>query len=169
VSLRDRIERGRGVKLERGAEGLLLLAAIGSSDLRPAYVALALLALQVISPLAAPLTVTYALFDRRVAPARLGDIYYDAAGVRGASAISCGVIGCGLLLAEAGWPTVGLVLLAAPCASCLLAATVGFCAGCGYYVVGRDLLVRTKVLRGPPRGACDLELDAPDVGNHARG
>ena len=99
MGLGQRLERGLGMRVERGIEGLLILAALVLGDLRPAYVAFALLAVQaVISPFASPFAVLYALVDRRDRPARLGDVYYDAAGTRGAAAISCVVMGAAFLL-----------------------------------------------------------------------
>lgn len=158
MGLARRLERGFGMRVERGIEGLLILAALVLGDLRPAYVAFALLAVQaVISPFASPFAVLYALVDRREAPARLGDVYYDAAGTRGAAAISCVVMAAAFLLIRYEVPIVGQLLLGAPCASCLLAATVGFCAGCGYFVIGRDLIVHRT-----PEGAVDVQLSDVD-------
>jgi hypothetical protein len=98
--------------------------------------------------------------ERRPPADRLGNLYFDLAGSRGAAAISCLV----MLTAAAcvhwwGLPTLGRVLLGAPCASCILSATVGFCAGCGYYVLGRDLLVRAGFVRGVPEGAADVVIE----------
>jgi hypothetical protein len=56
-------------------------------------------------------------------------------------------------------PILGRVLIGAPAASCILSATVGFCAGCGYYVLGRDALVRAGLVRGTPEGACDVDVE----------
>jgi hypothetical protein len=63
------------------------------------------------------------------------------------------------LLYWTDFSALGRVLMAAPAASCILSPTVGFCAGCGYYVVGRDLLVRAGMLRGSPQGACDVDVE----------
>lgn len=158
MSLRGRLQHGYGMRVERGVEGLLLLAAFVAGDLRPAYVAFGLLALQaVVSPALSPFALLYAALDRRDRPARLGDVYYDATGSRGAAAISCAVLGVAFLLIHLGVPYAGQVLLGAPCASCLLAATVGFCAGCGYFVLGRDFIIRAA-----PEGAVDVELGDAD-------
>ena len=141
-------------------EGLLLAGSFVFSDLRSAYVAFAMLALQVLSPLAVPVALAWAAFDRRLPPDRLGNLYYDAAGSRGACAISCVVLTTAFALIHwAGFPTLGHVLMGAPAASCILSATVGFCAGCGHYVVARDLLVRAGILRGSPEGACDVDIE----------
>jgi len=162
MSLRDRLEHGYGMRVERGVEGLLLLASFVAGDLRPAYVAFGLLALQaVVSPVLSPFALLYAAVDRRDRPARLGDVYYDATGSRGAAAISCMVMLTAFVLIHLGVPYAGQVLLGAPCASCLLAATVGFCAGCGYFVLGRDFIIRAA-----PEGAVDVDVELGDADQH---
>lgn len=159
MSLRGRLEHGYGMRVERGVEGILLLASFVSGDLRPAYVAFGLLAVQaVVSPVLSPFALLYAAIDRRDRPARLGDVYYDATGSRGAAAISCLVMAAAFLLIHLGVPYAGQLLLGAPCASCLLAATVGFCAGCSYFVLGRDL-----VIRAAPEGAVDVDVELGDA------
>jgi len=156
----DLLERGYGMRAQRLTEGLLLAGSFVFDDLRPAYVAFAMLALQALSPLAAPVALTWVVFDRRVQPARLGNLYYDAGGTRGAATISCMVLATAFALVHWAWlPTIGRVLVGAPAASCLLSATVGFCAGCGHYVLGRDLLVRAGIVRGSPEGACDVDVE----------
>jgi len=160
MTLRDRLERGYGMRAQRMAEGLLLAASFVFDDLRPAYIALAMLVFQVISPMASPVGVLWALFVRRVPPNRLGNLYYDFSGARGAAGISSVVLSIALALVR--WspvPLVGRILMGLPAASCILAATVGFCAGCGYYVLGRDLLVSAGLLRRTPQGACDVDVD----------
>jgi Domain of unknown function (DUF4395) len=158
--LRDLLERGYGMRAQRIVQGLLLAASFVFDDLRPAYVAFGLLALEVVSPLASPVTLLWLAFDRRVPPNRLGNLYYDAAGARGAAAISCLVLATAFALIRwTALSTVGRILIGAPTASCFLAATVGFCAGCGHYVLARDLLVRVGLLSGTPEGACDVEID----------
>jgi hypothetical protein len=159
-TLRDRLERGYAMRAQRIVEGLLLTSSFVFDDLRPAYVAFGLLVLEVFSPLASPVTLLWLAFDRRVPENRLGNVYYDTAGARGAAAISCMVLTTAFALIR--WsvvPTVGRILIGAPAASCFLSATVGFCAGCGHYVVARDLLVRAGLLSGTPEGACDVEID----------
>ncbi|HSQ01039.1 MAG TPA: hypothetical protein VL049_27775 [Candidatus Dormibacteraeota bacterium] len=54
ASVRDLLERGYGMRAQRMTEGLLLVGSFVFDDLRPAYVAFAMLALQVVSPLSAP-------------------------------------------------------------------------------------------------------------------
>lgn len=154
MGLRQRLQRGYGMRVQRGAEGALILASFAFDDLRPAYVAFVLLTLQVvISAVVSPFAVLYALVDHRERPAQLGDLYFDATGTRGASAISCVVMVVAFALIHYDVPVIGTLLLGAPCASCLLAATVGFCAGCGYFVLGRDLIVHRT-----PEGAVDVQL-----------
>ena len=159
-TMRERLERGYAMRAQRIAEGLLLAASFVFDDLGPAHAAFGLLALEVISPLASPVTLLWLAFDRRVPENRLGNIYYDTAGTRGAAAVSCVVLSTAFALIR--WnalPMVGRILIGAPAASCLLSATVGFCAGCGHYVLARDLLVRAGLLSGTPEGACDVEID----------
>src|SRR5688500_20320887 len=91
-SLRDVLERGYGMRAQRMTEGFLLAGSFVLDDLRPAYVAFAMLALQVLSPLAAPIALVWSMLDRRVPPDRLGNLYYDSAGARGAAGISCTVL-----------------------------------------------------------------------------
>lgn len=160
MTVRDRLERGYAMRAQRIVEGLLLASSFVFDDLRPAYAAFGLLVLEVISPLASPVTLLWLAFDRRVPENRLGNLYYDAAGARGAAAISCVVLATAFALIR--WsvlPTVGRIMIGAPAASCFLSATVGFCAGCGHYVIARDLLVRAGLLSGTPEGACDVEID----------
>jgi hypothetical protein len=160
MTLRDRLERGYGMRAQRMVEGLLLSATFVFNDLRPAYLAFGMLALQVLSPLASPIALIWTAFDRRIPPNRLGNLYYDGGGTRGAASITFVVLTTALVLIRWSFvPLLGRVLLAAPAASCILSATVGFCAGCGYYVLGRDLLVRAGLLRGNPEGACDVDVD----------
>jgi hypothetical protein len=147
------------MRAQRVAEGLLLSGSFIFDDLRLAYVAFAMLVLEVISPYFVPIALVWITFDRRVPPNRLGNLYYDMAGARGAAAISCLVLACAFALIRwAGLVTLGRFLIGAPAASCFLSASVGFCAGCGHYVVARDLLVRAGVLRGSPEGACDVDV-----------
>ncbi len=145
------------MRVEHGVEGLLILATLVFADLRPTCVASVLFALQVVSPYASPFAIVWTFLDRKQRPHRLGDIYYDMAGVRGASAIALVVSVLALLLIRAGVPVAGQLLLGAQCASCLLAATTGFCAGIGHYVLGRDLIVHRM-----PEGAADVQLSDVD-------
>ena len=160
TTVRERLERGYSMRAQRIVQGLLLASSFVFDDLRPAYVAFGLIALEMISPLASPITLLWLAFDRRVPENRLGNLYYDTSGARGAAAISCVVLATAFALIRwSALPMVGRILIGAPAASCFLSATVGFCAGCGHYVLARDLLVRAGVLSGTPEGACDVEID----------
>jgi hypothetical protein len=159
IPMQERLERGYGMRAQRVTEGLLLAATFLFEDLRPGYLAFAMLATQVLWPLAAPVALLWATVDPRIPPDRLGNLYFDRGGIRGASLISCVVLASASALVRwSSVPWLGRILIGAPAASCLLAATVGFCAGCGHYVLGRDLLVRAGVVRGTPEGACDVDL-----------
>src|SRR5690242_14778058 len=104
----DLLERGYGMRAQRMTEGLLLTGSFVFDDLRPAYVAFAMLLLQVLSPHAAPVALCWSIFDRRLPPARLGNLYYDAGGSRGAAAISCMVLTTAFALIRwGGLPTLG--------------------------------------------------------------
>ena len=131
TALRERLERGYAMRAQRVVEGLFLTASFVFDDLRPAYAAFALLALEVLSPLASPVTLLWLAFERRFPPDRLGNLYHDAAGARGAAAISCLVLTTAFALIH--WTALP--------------------------TLGRDLLVRAGVLRGTPEGACDVEID----------
>jgi hypothetical protein len=157
--LRVLLEQGYGMRVQRVTEGLLLSSSFVFDDLRFAYVAFGMLVLEVVSPFFVPVALVWLVFDRRVPPNRLGNLYYDLAGARGAAAISCVVLATAFsLIRWTGFATIGRLLIGAPAASCLLSASVGFCAGCGHYVVARDLLVRAGLLRGSPEGACDVDV-----------
>ncbi|MCC6665778.1 MAG: hypothetical protein IT375_18630 [Polyangiaceae bacterium] len=161
TSLRERLERGSGMRAQRLVEGLLLAASFVFDDLRPAYVAFGLLLLQaIVSPFVSPIALLWLSIDRRVPADRFGNLYFDLAGARGAAAISCLVLTAALgLIHWVHLPTLGRVLIGAPAASCILSATVGFCAGCGYYVLGRDMLVRSGLVRGAPEGVRDVDVE----------
>ena len=161
TGLRERLERGYGMRAQRMTEGLLLVSSLVFDDLRPAYPAFALLAVQtLVSPLASPVALLWLSIDRRLPPARLGNLYFDMAGTRGGAAISSGVLAAAFALIHwANMPILGRILIGAPAASCILSATVGFCAGCGYYVLARDALVRVGLIRGTPEGARDVDVE----------
>ncbi len=159
--LRERLERGYAMRAERLAEGALLAAAFATGDLRPAYAAFMLLALQAfVSPLLGPVALLWTLFERRLPVHRLGNLYFDVAGARGGAAVSCMVMALAFALDRfAGWHAVALAVLGLPCASCILSGTVGFCAGCGYYVLVRDLLARAGLVARLPEGARDVDIE----------
>ncbi len=158
-SLRDRLERGYGARAQRIIDGLLLVASVISGDPRPAYVASTMIVAQVIWPAAAPIALLWSAIDRRVPPDRLGNLYFDKNGTRGAALVCCVVLTSALALMHwSSVPFLGRILLALPAASCTLGGTVGFCAGCSCYVFGRDLLVRFGIV-SPIQGACDVDVD----------
>ncbi len=160
MTLRDRLERGYAMRAQRLTEGFLLASSFVFDDLRPAYVAFALIALQVISSYASPVALLWMALVRGVPPDRLGNLYFDMKGSRGACVISCALLATAFALIRHGvWPTLGRVLIGAPAASCILSATVGFCAGCANYVLLRDLLVRARLMRPTPEGACDVDVE----------
>jgi hypothetical protein len=73
--------------------------------------------------------------------------------------ISVFVQGAGLALVSAGWTTIGFVILTFPAASFLMAPTLGFCAGCWFYVLGRDWLVRRGWLKRGSDDFSDITVD----------
>ncbi len=149
------------MRAQRMTEGLLLAASLMFDDLRLAHLAFVLLALQaVVSPLVSPVALLWLSIDRRLPPDRLGNLYFDMAGSRGAAGISSVILAAAFALIHwANMPILGRVLIGAPAASCILSAAVGFCAGCGYYVLGRDALVRAGLVRGTLEGACDVDVE----------
>jgi hypothetical protein len=158
-TLRERLERGHGMRAQRTIEGLLLAAAVFFDDLRPAYVACALLALQMVWPFASPIALLWSAIERRIPRDRLGNLYCDMSGNRGAAIISCVTLTVALVLVWwSSVPLVGRIFIAAEAASEILSATVGFCAGLGSYVLGRELLVRAGLVRRI-QGACDVDVD----------
>jgi hypothetical protein len=159
-SLRDRLERGYGMRVQRMTEGLLFAATFVFNDLRPAYVAFPMLVLQMFWPFASPIALLWSAIDRRVPPHRLGNLYFDEHSNRGAAVLSCIELTIAFVLIRwSSVPALGRFLITVTAASCILWATVGFCAGCGTYVLGRDLLVRAGLLRRI-EGGCDVDLDA---------
>jgi hypothetical protein len=158
AGLRERLERGFGMRAQRFVEGALIAAAILVQDPRPAYVVLVLLAMQVVTPLASPVALVWQLFSRRLRPGRLGDVYFDLSANRVAAVMSSAEMIVAFLVLHAS--RLGWLLFVVPCASCILSATVGFCAGCSYYVFTRDLLVKRRFIRGAiPEGASDVDLE----------
>jgi hypothetical protein len=158
-TLVDRLERGYGMRAQRTTEGLLLAATFVVGDLRPAWVVFAMVVLQAIAPIAAPIALVWQAIDRRIPPDRLGNLYFDRRGLRGAATLASLVLACALALTSwSSVPELGRILLAVPTASALLASTVGFCAGCSHYAFGLDLLVRAGLARRP-EGACDVDVE----------
>jgi hypothetical protein len=157
-TITDRLERGRGMRIERGLEAALLVSSFFFQTLVPVYAVLVLFVLQVAWPVLAPFALIWSMFERRPPADRLGNLYFDLSASRGACVVSSIVTITGLLAVRAGHPLIGYLLFAGPCASCVLAATVGFCAGCGWYVIGRDIFARRGWICRVPKGATDVEV-----------
>jgi hypothetical protein len=147
------------MRFQRMSEGVLLLVGIATGDLIWVYAALVALVLQVISPWLVPVALLVAVVDRRLRPHALGDLYYDLAGSRGSCTISVMVFIISLGLIHGGAPVAGWILLALPAASLVLAPTVGFCAGCTFYVLFRDLLARVGLARRTVDGTRDFDIE----------
>lgn len=133
---------GPGMRVQRLTEAGLMIASIFAQDLRFAYVAFVLILLQVLSPRWVPVARGVARLMRFNGEHRVGDLYFDLGGTRGACTISALVQASGIAAVRADHATVGYMILALPTASLLMAPTLGFCAGCWFYVMGRDALVR---------------------------
>ena len=153
---------GPGMRVQRLAEAAFMLAALFAQDVRFAYVTLVLAALQALSP-------RWALVARGVARLmpfkgehRIGDLYFDLQGSRGACAISVLALATGIGLVWGGYTTIGFIVLTIPTASFLMAPTLGFCAGCWFYVLGRDWLARHGWLRRGFDDFNDIGIDRQD-------
>lgn len=153
------LQFGPGMRAERLTEAAFLIAAIFTQDVRFAYVTFILTLLQVVSPRWAPVAQIVARFARFRGRHRIGDMYFDLGGSRGACAISLVVQCFCLALIAAGFPIIGFVLLTVPTASFLIAPTLGFCAGCWFYVLGRDWLGRRGWLKGGFNDHHDIDID----------
>lgn len=153
------LQFGPGMRVQRLTEAGFMVAAIFTQDVRFAYVTFALTFLQMLSPRWVPVARLVARLVRFRGEHRIGDLYFDLGGTRGACALSVVVQAAGLGLVWAGWPTAGFVVLAVPTASFLIAPTLGFCAGCWFYVLGRDWLVRRGWLKRGFNEFSDLTID----------
>jgi hypothetical protein len=120
--------------------------------------------LQVLSPRWVPIARMVAWLVRFRDEHRIGDLYFDLRGIRGACVLSAVVQAAGLGLVWAGYPTAGFIVLTVPTASFLMAPTLGFCAGCWFYVLGRDWLAR----HGRLKRGCDDFTDIPVDGESPR-
>lgn len=156
------LQFGPGMRAQRLTEAAFMLAALFTQDVRFAYVTFVLAALQAVSP-------RWALVARGVARLmpfkgehQIGDLYFDLQGSRGACAISVCVLASGIALVWSGHATVGFIVLTVPTASFLMAPTLGFCAGCWFYVLGRDWLARHGWLRRGFDDFHDIGIDRPD-------
>ena len=153
------LQFGPGMRVQRLTEAAFMVAAMFTQDARFAWVTFALTVLQAISPRWVPIALIVARIVRFSGRHRIGDLYFDLRGTRGACAISVFVQGAGLLLIAAGYTTAGFIVLTVPTASFMLAPTLGFCAGCWFYVLGRDWFARRGWLK---RGFDDLHDIAVD-------
>ncbi|MBI5277218.1 MAG: DUF4395 family protein [Burkholderiales bacterium] len=156
------LQFGPGLRVQRLAEAAFLVAAIFTQDIRFAWVTFAFTLLQVLSPRWALVAQAVARFARFRGPHRIGDMYFDLGGSRGACALSVVVQATCLALVEAGLPLAGFVLLTVPTASFLIAPTLGFCAGCWFYVLGRDWCSRHGWLKGSFHDHHDIAVDGEE-------
>ncbi len=153
------------MRVQRLTEAAFMVAAIFTQDLRFACVTFVLTLLQALEPRWAPVAQVVARVVRARFEHRIGDMYFDLGGIRGASAVSVLVQGVGIALVGAGYGVAGFVVLAMPTASFVMAPTLGFCAGCWFYVLGRDWVVRRGWLRRDCHEFADIAIaraDAPD-------
>jgi len=141
------LQFGPGMRVQRLTEAAFMVAALLTQDVRFAYVTLAFTVLQSLNPRWALVAQFVARFVRFRGEHRIGDLYFDLGGSRGACAISLFAQGGGLALVAAGYPTLGFIVLTLPTASFLMAPTLGFCAGCWFYVLWRDWLARRGWLK----------------------
>jgi hypothetical protein len=156
------LQFGPGMRVQRLTEAAFLIAAIFTQQVHFAYVTFILTLLQVVSPRWAPVAQAVARFARFRGQHRRGDMYFDLAGSRGACALALVVQAAGLALIGMGWPTAGFMLLTVPTASFLIAPTLGFCAGCWFYVLGRDWLGRRGWLKGGFDDHHDIAIDGEE-------
>jgi hypothetical protein len=165
----ERVERaiqfGPAMRVQRLTEAAFLIAAIATQDVRFACVTLALSALQALSPRWVPVARLVARVVQVRDEHRIGDLYFDLGGIRGASAISVVVQAAGISLVWIGQPRAGFILLTLPTASLLMAPTLGFCCGCWFYVLGREWLARRGWLKEGFEDVRDIAIardDGPD-------
>jgi hypothetical protein len=147
------IEFGPGMRVQRLTEAAFMVAAIFAQDVRFAYVTLFLTVLQTVSPRWVPVARAVARVVQSRLEYRIGDLYFDLGGIRGASAVSVVVQVVGIGLVWMGYTVSGFIILTLPTASFLMAPTLGFCCGCWFYVLGRDWLATHGWLR---RGFDDI-------------
>jgi hypothetical protein len=153
------LQFGPGMRVQRLTEAAFLVLAVFTQDLRFALVTVALTLLQVLSPRWALVALVVARFVRFRGDHRIGDLYFDLAGGRGACAVALAVETAALALILSGHAAVGFVLLCLPAASSIMAPTIGFCAGCWFYVLGRDWLARRGRLRRSSHDSGDISID----------
>jgi hypothetical protein len=153
------LQYGPGMRAQRLTEAAFLVAAVFTQDVRFACVTFAFTLLQAMSPRWAPVALVVARLMPFRGEHRISDLYFDSGGVRGACVISAVVQAVGLGLIAEGRTTAGFMLLTLPTASFLIAPTLGFCAGCWFYVLGRDWLARRGWLKGSKHEPHDLAVD----------
>jgi hypothetical protein len=156
------LQFGPGMRAQRLTEAAFLIAAIFVQDVRFAYVTFFLTLLQAMSPRWAVVAQVVARFARFGGRHRIGDMYFDLGGSRGACALSLVVQAVCLSLIGAGYPMAGFVMLTVPTASFLIAPTLGFCAGCWFYVLGRDWFGRRGWLKGGFDDHRDIAIDGEE-------
>jgi len=159
------LQFGPGMRVQRLAEAAFMIAAIFTQDVRFAYVTLFLTALQTLSPRWVPIARAVARVVQPRGDHRIGDLYFDLGGIRGASAISVVVQAAGIGLVWLGYTMAGFMVLTLPTASFLMAPTLGFCCGCWFYVLGRDWLARRGWLTRGFDDIADIAIardDGPD-------
>ncbi len=159
------LQFGPGMRVQRLTEAAFLIAALFTQDVRFAYVTFVLTALQVGSPRWAPVAQAVARVVHFRGEHRIGDLYFDLRGGRGACALSSIVQAAALALIGNGHPAVGFLILTVPAASFLMAPTLGFCAGCWFYVLGRDWLARRGWLKGGFDDCADITVDGETRGH----
>jgi hypothetical protein len=159
------LQFGPAMRVQRLTEAAFMVAAIFAQDVRFAYVTFVLTLVQALSPRWAPVAQVVVRVVRARSEHRIGDMYFDLGGIRGASAVSVLGQGVGIALVWSGYDVAGFIVLAMPTASFLMAPTLGFCAGCWFYVLGRDWFVRRGWLRRDFDEFADIAIargDAPD-------
>lgn len=159
------LQFGPGMRVQRLTEAAFLIAALFTQDLRLAAVTFGFTLLQALSPRWAPVALVVARLVRFHGQHRIGDMYFDLGGVRGACVLSLFVQGMAMGLVLAGYRTAGFIVLTVPAASFLMAPTLGFCAGCWFYVLGRDWLVRRGWLKGASDALRDIAVDGAGSGH----
>ena len=159
------LQFGPGMRIQRLTEAAFLIGSVFTQDVRLAWVTFALTILQALSPRWVPIARLVAQAVRFSGRHRIGDMYFDLGGVRGAAAITVFVQATGLGLIEVGWRTAGFVVLTVPAASFLMAPTLGFCAGCWFYVLGRDWLARGGWFKGGFDDHHDISVDGEASGD----
>jgi len=153
------LQFGPGMRVQRLVEAAFIIGALFTQDVRFACVTFALTVLQALSPRWVPVARVVARLVRFRGEHRIGDLYFDLGGMRGAAVLATMVQAGGLALVWAGHPTWGFVVLTVPAASFLMAPTLGFCAGCWFYVLGRDWLARHGGLKRGFNEFSDITVD----------